>query len=603
LNGRLHNMLQQDEESFESFSSDGGSDDSRGRSDDSTDSDGGSDDDLDGGSDDSDDSELFHGLFGYSDTDDDSDDDDSDDDDSIDDDSDDYSYDDSTYDEERSAWSVEEDDQEYTDRTWKRDQEVNLQEVNLLTEQVQDWPGLDQDETSDENETEDYNCKCLWLSDTDRVVDVDQFLCHFQERLDIQRLVVDLSHSNNLNTTCEFALELLKSDPERDWSSVTIRGNPWCHFEFLLSYLENAQCLTFVDLYNMDLNPLGQIIPRMPCLQTVRFENTSFYQLQFRGMSLNEGMARNGTVKRLLFSNCDLSTNDGDLQNDYAHELITGLSNIPHLTTLKLQSCELQDDHFCLLMNALKSLPYLAYLNVGGNLCCENKSVHAVASLLRRKRTKLIDLDISDVWDAVDLSPIFSALETNKTLKKLNVKGCYLLEEINAAHNLAQLLRNNSTLQTLDLRENGLNKKNAPVLLAAIQTNQSLECLRLEYYQFSKASMQLKFYPHLNWAGRRLLNQPVPLALWPLVLARVNRSGSDDLGLHCYHEEENVSKVLYHLLRCPDGETSTLPLAVSIAMNQPTASRRPTRRRISRACSFVRNENAQPTKRRRGVKS
>jgi hypothetical protein len=151
-----------------------------------------------------------------------------------------------------------------------------------------------------------------------------------------------------------------------------------------------------------------------------------------------------------------------------------------------------------------------------------------------------------------NIAPLSRALQTNSTLVSLNLSKNSLHDQ--DAESLAFMLTNNTTLQELNLsfneitdvgiqafsrhlpRMNGLKRLalrpnpfsniGGSSLLEGMRANVNLEYL--DSLLSLQCSKEIRSYCHLNRGGRRLLLQDsysnqVPISLWSLVLARVNK--------------------------------------------------------------------------------
>jgi hypothetical protein len=90
---------------------------------------------------------------------------------------------------------------------------------------------------------------------------------------------------------------------------------------------------------------------------------------------------------------------------------------------------------------------------------------------------------------------------------------------------LARVLQDDSTLKELDLYRNYIQTEAAEALLLAMQQNVTIQKLEVSCNCIADIAVtrQIRFHGKLNKAGRYLLRIPhVPIALWPMVLARVN---------------------------------------------------------------------------------
>ena len=204
-------------------------------------------------------------------------------------------------------------------------------------------------------------------------------------------------------------------------------------------------------------------------------------------------------------------------------------------------------------------------------------------------------LDVSRLWrkkrngrfTQIDFEPIYTALASNTRLKVLNIsRNALRLGDEFQYEALAAALETNSSLISLDIRgSDHLDHTAARYFFDALSKNRSLHstlytgCNSNWYWMHQANRTNLQFYPHLNYSGRNLLSRcnSIPLGLWPLIFGRVNKTATSSLYM-----AQDIPSVLYHMLRCPDGEAE-IPLAVSIAMNQPLKVRAHKRRRVKKS--------------------
>lgn len=184
---------------------------------------------------------------------------------------------------------------------------------------------------------------------------------------------------------------------------------------------------------------------------------------------------------------------------------------------------------------------HLGYSHLGDG------DVLRLASCLRFS-TALVHLDLGD--NGLRVGPGFrlfcQALGENTSLETLHLRHNFL----HCMQALADGLCHNNTLRTLTLHGNlafshvfGPN----PLIAPLSHQNTRLERLTVGRPNPPWSSIyvdQVRWYAHLNWAGRHLLLQDnVPLGLWPLILERVNQ-----VCRKKYHDQDKIPSVLFHLM-------------------------------------------------------
>jgi hypothetical protein len=301
--------------------------------------------------------------------------------------------------------------------------------------------------------------------------------------------------------------------------------------------------------------------------------------------ALTEKMTRCMSLRNVNFENCNFQ-GASFLENNVV-ALACGLANVPHLVKVKLAKCGIGDDAMCQVVESFRTHYKLQCLYLNDNSCSLNKSIQAVARLLSPRRgSRLVDLNLSRVWgsdlpDDIRFGPLFAALSKNKRLKRLNMRflgKVYLPQEDLVL--LTDAIRANTTLETLDIAKVGIESTGFELLQEALSANHSL------YRFWGGRTMwpQSNFYPHFNRAGRGLLSNTttptttasaksqqsvVPFGLWALLLARVTAKTKETNGSYGSNYSgtgDAIPKVLYQMLRCPNGERTSGLLAVELAM-------------------------------------
>jgi Ran GTPase-activating protein (RanGAP) involved in mRNA processing and transport len=278
-----------------------------------------------------------------------------------------------------------------------------------------------------------------------------------------------------------------------------------------------------------------------------------------------EALAKGLTINTSLH---DLDLSRSRLLENSTSILSGGLKHNTSLRSLKLRSLSLKDNDVEQLLSSLVCHPTLQVLDVSFNYC---RQMGPVATFLR-SNTQIQELYIGyqNMWQAahLDVSELATALAENTALKCLSLARCKLTDD--DAIILADALRQNSTLEHLDVRENQFtdvgiqalayaigfddNTKcalrkisivNNPfgdigmqALLDAARNNWNLCCADIAKYQSQNRNIgnnnvaniagQIQFYTALNRGGRKLLVQDPPLSLWPSVLQRIGKMDWDE---------------------------------------------------------------------------
>ena len=237
--------------------------------------------------------------------------------------------------------------------------------------------------------------------------------------------------------------------------------------------------------------------------------------------------------------------------------LAKGLKSNSFLKTLKLRFLGLRDQDVNDILESIKDHPTLQVLDLSFNQC---QNLQSMAKFLDANSTvEELLLGYQNVWQGpkIDIFELTRALCTNMSLTTLSLARNKLCDE--DALLLANALLKNSCLQSLDVRENGISdfgitrlgtsllhaseqgsklknlnlmknpfgKTGMNALLSAVRGNMQLMKLELGNNNDWKLSQEIRYFTALNRGGRKLLYENPPLALWPLVLARVNNMDWD----------------------------------------------------------------------------
>lgn len=303
-----------------------------------------------------------------------------------------------------------------------------------------------------------------------------------------------------------------------------------------------------------------------------------------------EWLEHNTTVREL-----DLSRSH--LANEAVRSLAAAMQVNTTLESLRLGECMLEDECLSKIIMGVKNHPSLKQLSL-----CQNSSntlaMNAIAELMSNSNdTRIESLNLStqilvhehDVLDEVALAKAIMVLagsSCSKSLRELDVSGnCFsdeavqLLTSALAQNSTLETLRINnskisqagiqllahrlpelsSSLKTLDISGNDVHNDVAQqALVDGLQHNRaltSLGAMTLEEDADAEASMDpmVQHYLDLNLAGRRAMQDDIPLAAWPQLLTRVNHMLEDDKE----EEEEKCdvasrqANMLFSLLRGP----------------------------------------------------
>jgi hypothetical protein len=180
----------------------------------------------------------------------------------------------------------------------------------------------------------------------------------------------------------------------------------------------------------------------------------------------------------------------------------------------------------------------------------------ALAQVLRSNSSEVTHLDLSGngIFSWPGMADLSAALAVNTSLTTLDLSLNKL--GVDTIDKLAEALCHNKTLRTLQLQGNDAFRTiaGAKALLAAVWESPGLdrvETSRPDPPWSDFYDRKLEWSTHLNWGGRRLLEDQdarVPLGLWPLLLARVNQNQSRKQNQTCHRDRQNILSVLFYLL-------------------------------------------------------
>jgi hypothetical protein len=232
-------------------------------------------------------------------------------------------------------------------------------------------------------------------------------------------------------------------------------------------------------------------------------------------------------------------------------------SNTTALQRLILSSNGLQDDNLVRLANYLR--------------CTTHSVSSAPCSLV------YLDLSYNGICSGYGMTEFCNSLAVNTSIQTLLLAYNYL--NVDTLLTLAFNLQGGSTLRNLHLEGNDAFSSNrgAKALVPAVQCGlYRIVTSRPDPPWSNLYDNHLRWYTHLNWAGRHLVqgnNYPycrkssndddddddaqsddyvaragggpvsIPIGLWPFILARINQNCDGR-----YHDRQNIHSVMYFLL-------------------------------------------------------
>jgi hypothetical protein len=260
-------------------------------------------------------------------------------------------------------------------------------------------------------------------------------------------------------------------------------------------------------------------------------------------------------------------------------ELASGLKQNSSLCILKVDECQLEDSELTELVDAVESHPSLKQLLLGWNEG-QQHALEALGKVLASRSCRIEELNFASQGNDESgltglLGPLSQGfLQGNKSLTRLNLLSNGLLDK--DMDDLGQILAT-CQLEQLNLTENRITHsgfvcltQNTPKSLTRFDCSDSdfdqeeVACYTLTLFEEhpqlwedglewedSKLPIHQKIqhFKDLNRCGRVLLvlGGAIPLAVWPIVLARANKV----LVSYRYRSAERTANAIFHLLQGP----------------------------------------------------
>jgi len=255
-------------------------------------------------------------------------------------------------------------------------------------------------------------------------------------------------------------------------------------------------------------------------------------------LSLAEGLKGNTSLRTL-----DLSRSRVE---DFS-SLSDGMRGNSTLQSLKLRSIGLRDENVSELLQSLEEHCQLESIDLSFNHMLHMD--HVAEFVEKQSRVKELLLGYQNVWQApkVSVTRLVHTLRTNASIKTLSLARNKLenedaiqladaildndsIESINLRENrftdigivaLAKSLEKASSIREVSLLKNPIGNEGCRAILRAAQRNYDL--FEIELNDDGAITQQIQHETALNTGGRKLLFLDPPLALWSIVLARVNK--------------------------------------------------------------------------------
>lgn len=341
----------------------------------------------------------------------------------------------------------------------------------------------------------------------------------------------------------EAIISLVKCD-DRDWVSFTMNGinevgnlyspRPFSQeLQFLFQAFEKIRVL---KLHSSTINRghglelMLKQIPSFTNLEELRLEGWQIDRIS--ASTLVEGLRYHNEKSIRLLS---MSSSRFLGENSF-HVFCSGLKYVESLKTLDLSYCNLQDSEIIPLIESIKTLPDIEYLDLEKNFCRSQSSVDAIAKWISEENCKLRSLNVGALWTGfsdegllrrfVDPRPLFSALGHNSSLCNLNISENYL-ENGEIQHLTDSILsqKRSTNLCSLDVGVNPFDENGASSLLQLVRDLKTVQNLQFEnsFMKYECAQL-IKIQAEANYFDSFIgKSVDIPLSLWPNILARIQR--------------------------------------------------------------------------------
>ena len=322
--------------------------------------------------------------------------------------------------------------------------------------------------------------------------------------------------------------------------------------------------------------------------------NESIQTVRLLGVHFAEGTttkAFEGLTQTKSLLELDLTRSH--LAHGAVPQLSSALGENCSLQTIKLEQCNLTDEEMAEIVDSIYDHPTVRHLDLTQN-CAHSHALESIADLLVSDECSLKSLNLSsqnssqeneelDGWTL--LAKAIDALQNNTSLTELDVSGNkYSNPAVLKA--FSRCLSHNTTLQTLDINDSEISEEGIKILGRSLPSFRGLKVLNITGSEYGEEALQcladglrhnrilqnigsivdgkfgslshrsnatiIEHYLDLNRAGRRAMQNDIPLSLWPVLLARagaMDMDGDDE-------DKEGATAgrnetVLFSLLRGP----------------------------------------------------
>ena len=377
---------------------------------------------------------------------------------------------------------------------------------------------------------------------------------------------------------------------EDDEISQEIEKEPWTSLEIVSCQGSRLGNLAEIALRQkrMQKFALRKMASRLEdCMRAVRFQgfkylteltlevNLSERSCQYLASALDSKSSTSSmcSIQRLYLERCSF------LIPAALVAFARGLKYNSTVETLALTRCKLRDDDLQVL---IPNLPFsLRHLDLTDNFCRTQLMSLMTATNLNLQSLNMTNQHPGEFGGSLELSQLRSDVFVNATLTDLDLS--FNMLSLNDIRGLIDALESNVTLRGLNLMSNQLDDAAIQYIGEKLPSMKGLRCLNITANRFGDlganalykglkhnyiltqlrlprgfaAEEEIQYLLALNQGGRRLLRQsnasggqhkrsPVLLALWPLVLERVNALNQEGIS------ETTKASIVFFLLHQGD---------------------------------------------------
>jgi hypothetical protein len=359
----------------------------------------------------------------------------------------------------------------------------------------------------------------------------------------------------------------------RIWNSIKLLSCTG-HVDAVVSTLFHYECVQSLVLSGAQtsqaaLQAVDRGLTRNQSIKTIRLLGVHWAEegTSFKGLTQNHSLL-------------ELDLSRSHLAKGAVKALTASLAENRGLETIKFEQCFLNDDDMAEITDSLYDHPSIRHLDFSQN-SAHSRALEAIADLLASDESALTSLNLSsqilgeqEELDFASLAKAVVALHSNTSLRKLDISGNKYSDS--AVEALAVCLSVNSSLQTLEVNDSHISEHGIRILANNLPKFKGLKVLNIAENDFGEEAAEslvkglkhnrilesigpiehcshshiIEHFLDLNMAGRRAMQNDIPLALWPLLLARASDMDMSVLDDEAPRSGRNAN-ALFSLLRGP----------------------------------------------------